>query len=122
MPGAGSITPRPRPSMPFDRPSRPKSTGEAVPLRGRMLRCLIEPEPRLGELALGEGEDLGGPDLEDVGDACIVMEGAVAHVEAPVALVFVEPPFGQVTEELTIGHACRAAFHDDVKARLPVVG
>jgi hypothetical protein len=31
-----------------------------------MLLCLIEPEPRLGELALGEGKDLGGPDFEDV--------------------------------------------------------
>ena len=60
-----------------------------VPLRGLMLLCLIEPEPRLGELALGEGKDLGGPDFEDVGDACVVIEGAVAHVEPPVALVLV---------------------------------
>src|SRR5207249_3851745 len=58
-----------------------------MPLRGLMPLCLIEPEPRLGELALGEGKDLGGPDFEDVGDAFVVMEGAVAHVEPPVALV-----------------------------------
>jgi hypothetical protein len=73
----------------LDDPQGQSSRLKWVPLRGLMLLCLIEPEPCLGELAFGEGKDLGGPDFEDVGDACVVIEGAVAHVEPPVALVLI---------------------------------
>ena len=80
-----------------------------------------EAEPGLGEFALGEGQHLAGTDLEDVGDARFVVEGAVAHVVLPVAVVLRVPHFGKRAQQGFIGDPLGPSLDDDVEAGLPAV-
>src|SRR5207249_6122979 len=78
-------------------PGSPTSHGGPLPRPGR------EPEPGLRELALGEREDLGRDNLEHERFAPLVVEGAVVHVEVPVALVLRLPRVGEAPEEGIVG-------------------
>src|SRR5256885_15022258 len=62
-----------------------------------------EPEAGLGEVALGEGQDLRGGDREDERIATVVAEHAIPHLEVPVAVVLRPPRFRQMDQQLLVG-------------------
>ena len=112
--------------VPAGRLEDPETVDEHARL-GQCLRCHAdlpsrpEPEPRLRELALGEGKDLVGRNLEHERFTTFMMERAVRDVEVPVTAVL-RLPLGRKTPEVrVVGHALRGPFDDYVESRLPRV-
>src|SRR5207244_8436375 len=75
----------------------------------------------LGEVALGERQDLGGDDFEYQCLAALALESTVGHLEVPVTLVFRLPRVGEALEANLVRDSPCVSLDHHVETRLPCV-